>query len=105
MGFAGSRRANMWGASRRSGIKFIPASLEILSLARKTTASDFENCVSHRSMSHTLLHETLGTKLVGVEVASVLQFRGIPYGRIPARFARPELVEDLPRELDCTSFG
>lgn len=56
-------------------------------------------------MSHTLLHETLGTKLVGVEVASVLQFRGIPYGRIPARFARPELVEDLPRELDCTSFG
>ncbi|KAH7147159.1 Alpha/Beta hydrolase protein [Dactylonectria estremocensis] len=56
-------------------------------------------------MPHTLSNEFLGAKLTDVEFSYVLQFRGIPYGRIPARFAKPESVEDLPLELDCTKFG
>ncbi|KAH8646422.1 Alpha/Beta hydrolase protein [Ilyonectria robusta] len=56
-------------------------------------------------MSYTLSHESLGAKLTGVELPSVLQFRGVPRGRTPARFAKPVSVEDLPLELDCTKFG
>ncbi|WAO91202.1 Carboxylic ester hydrolase [Fusarium falciforme] len=34
----------------------------------------------------------------------VWHFRGIPYGRIPKRFHKPE-YDALPRELDATKFG
>ncbi|KAJ3463722.1 hypothetical protein MRS44_008508 [Fusarium solani] len=34
----------------------------------------------------------------------VWHFRGIPYGRIPKRFHKPE-YDALPRELDATRFG
>ncbi|KAF6800343.1 carboxylesterase [Colletotrichum sojae] len=50
-------------------------------------------------------HETLGSTLVGVELSSVVQFRGIPYGKVPARFASPENADRLGSELDCSRFG
>ncbi|KAK2729417.1 cytochrome p450 [Colletotrichum kahawae] len=50
-------------------------------------------------------HSSLGVTLVGIERPLVAHFRGIPYGRIPSRFAAPEPVESLPQELDCTHFG
>ncbi|WQF77494.1 Putative carboxylesterase, type B, carboxylesterase type B, active, alpha/Beta hydrolase [Colletotrichum destructivum] len=49
--------------------------------------------------------ESLRSRLLGVELGRVVQFRGIPYGRIPLRFATPEPVNNVPSELDCTSFG
>ncbi|KAF6832413.1 carboxylesterase [Colletotrichum musicola] len=47
----------------------------------------------------------LGSTLVGLELPLVVQFRGIPYGKVPARFASPENADRLGSELDCSRFG
>ncbi|KAH6980737.1 Alpha/Beta hydrolase protein [Ilyonectria sp. MPI-CAGE-AT-0026] len=52
-----------------------------------------------------LKHESLGSTLTGVDLSSVVQFRGIPYGQISARFSPPEPVTTLPESLDCTNYG
>ncbi|KAF4343548.1 lipase 1 [Fusarium beomiforme] len=56
-------------------------------------------------MTATLFHESLNTTLTGLKTLEVIQFRGIPYGQVPRRFAAPEKLERYPRFLDCTSFG
>ncbi|KAJ2901604.1 hypothetical protein MKZ38_001624 [Zalerion maritima] len=57
-------------------------------------------------MSVLLTHASLRTTLRGVELLpDVAQFRGIPYGRIPRRFAEAESIKDMPDEVDCTRFG
>ncbi|KAF5602405.1 carboxylesterase [Fusarium subglutinans] len=56
-------------------------------------------------MTATIPHESLNTTLAGLRTPDVIQFRGIPYGRIPRRFAAPEKLERYPRFLDCTNFG
>ncbi|KAI0121265.1 Alpha/Beta hydrolase protein [Xylariales sp. AK1849] len=56
-------------------------------------------------MSFTIHHESLQSTLTGVELPSVIQFRGLPYGRVPARFAKPEPAAKLPPRLDCSIYG
>ncbi|KAI1023918.1 hypothetical protein LB504_005116 [Fusarium proliferatum] len=56
-------------------------------------------------MTATISHESLNATLTGLRTADVVQFRGIPYGRIPRRFAAPEKLDRYPRFLDCTNFG
>ncbi|OBS24495.1 hypothetical protein FPOA_05036 [Fusarium poae] len=56
-------------------------------------------------MVSTLKHQSLRTTLIGVETGEVTQFRGIPYGQIPQRFAAAERIYDYPGELNCTAFG
>lgn len=51
-----------------------------------------------------LQHKTLNSTLTGVQSETLTQFRGIPYGQVPRRFALAEQV-DLPASLDCTKFG
>ncbi|KAG5661252.1 hypothetical protein KAF25_005374, partial [Fusarium avenaceum] len=53
----------------------------------------------------TFQHESLQTTLRGFEAFGVAQFRGIPYGYIPRRFAEAEKIQHLPKDLDCTEFG
>jgi carboxylesterase type B len=53
----------------------------------------------------TFYHESLQTTLRGLETSGVAQFRGIPYGYIPRRFAEAEKIQHLPKDLDCTEFG
>ncbi|EGU72957.1 hypothetical protein FOXB_16545 [Fusarium oxysporum f. sp. conglutinans Fo5176] len=53
----------------------------------------------------TISHESLNAALTGLRTSDVIQFRGIPYGRIPRRFAAPEKLQKYPRFLDCTNFG
>ncbi|KZL75605.1 hypothetical protein CT0861_06996 [Colletotrichum tofieldiae] len=55
--------------------------------------------------THTYESVSLLSTLLGVEFERVVQFRGIPYGEIPSRFANPEPMSALPLELDCTRFG
>lgn len=54
-------------------------------------------------------HSILNTKFIGVEDrrygSTVHHFRGIPYGRIPERFARPQKVSTYERQRDATQFG
>ena len=63
------------------------------------------------NMAPQIEHRTLRGKLEGVEVEShsgisVTHFRGIQYGRIPRRFAKPEMVDDWENQaVDCTKFG
>ncbi|KAF5243541.1 hypothetical protein FANTH_8120 [Fusarium anthophilum] len=56
-------------------------------------------------MTATISHESLNATLTGLRTSDVIQFRGIPYSRIPRRFAAPEKLERYPRFLDCTNFG
>ncbi|KAK1977375.1 carboxylesterase [Colletotrichum cereale] len=49
--------------------------------------------------------DSLRSTLFGVELERVVQFRGIPYGEVPSRFAEPRPMSAFPREVDCTSFG
>ncbi|KAF4456363.1 hypothetical protein F53441_1522 [Fusarium austroafricanum] len=56
-------------------------------------------------MTFPLDHKSLQTTLVGVDDSHIIQFRGIPYGRIPRRFAAAEVIEKYPEQLDCTTFG
>ncbi|KAK2025124.1 carboxylesterase [Colletotrichum zoysiae] len=58
-----------------------------------------------RMVGHALDSESLGSTLLGVELERVVQFRGIPYGEVPSRFAEPRPKGALPREVGCTSFG
>ncbi|WZH44120.1 carboxylesterase [Fusarium acuminatum] len=53
----------------------------------------------------TFYHESLQTTLRGLETSGVAQFRGIPYGYIPRRYAEAEKIQHLPKDLDCTEFG
>ncbi|SPJ70977.1 related to carboxylesterase [Fusarium torulosum] len=52
-----------------------------------------------------LRHQSLQTTLTGAEKSGTTQFRGIPYGHIPRRFAAAEKLDQYPEELDCTEFG
>ncbi|KAK2053039.1 carboxylesterase [Colletotrichum caudatum] len=58
-----------------------------------------------RMAGHALDSESLCSTLLGVELERVVQFRGIPYGEVPSRFAEPRPKSALPREVGCTSFG
>ncbi|VUC37787.1 unnamed protein product [Clonostachys rosea] len=55
-------------------------------------------------MGAMLQHPTLRSTLQGVEDSTTVQYRGVPYGRIPKRFAAAEFVQ-VPGYLDCTQFG
>ncbi|KAH7161046.1 Alpha/Beta hydrolase protein [Dactylonectria macrodidyma] len=52
-----------------------------------------------------LQHGSLQSTLTGIEMSSVVQFRGIPYGQIPERFAQPQTITTYPERLDCTRYG
>jgi carboxylesterase type B len=54
--------------------------------------------------SSTFTHPTLG-KLKGIAKGSLLQLRSIPYGSIPQRFARADLVEELPQSCDGQPYN
>jgi hypothetical protein len=61
-------------------------------------------------MAPTLAHLSLHAILKGTTSAqngtTVAHYRGIPYGRIPRRFTKAELIESWSDEtLDCTHFG
>lgn len=56
-------------------------------------------------MDFELVHETLQCRLVGTESGSVIQFRGIPYGIVPRRFAAPTPIQALPNPLLCKDYG
>ncbi|KAK1994527.1 carboxylesterase [Colletotrichum falcatum] len=60
---------------------------------------------SQTMAGHALDSESLCSRLLGLELGRVAQFRGIPYGEIPSRFTEPRPSSPLPREVDCTSFG
>lgn len=55
------------------------------------------------AISHTSLH----SRLTGISLAGdrVVQFRGLKFASVSKRFARAELFEEYPRELDCTQHG
>lgn len=57
----------------------------------------------------TIKHSTLNATLHGVlrrGGADVLQFRGIKYGHVPARFAAPIAVDDWAgANVDCKEYG
>ncbi|KAL1646875.1 hypothetical protein SLS58_003010 [Diplodia intermedia] len=56
----------------------------------------------------TLNHPTLNATLHGVvrHDGAILQFRGIKYGRVPARFAPPVALDDWKNaDVDCTEYG
>jgi len=45
-------------------------------------------------------------KVTGFTTGNVAEFRGIPFGRIPARFRRGELVNSVPGgTFDATKYG
>ncbi|KAJ4117505.1 hypothetical protein NW768_010868 [Fusarium equiseti] len=56
-------------------------------------------------MRSILKHHSMGATLRGIDKDRVTQFRGIPYGHIPQRFAAAEKINEYPKELDCTTFG
>jgi carboxylesterase type B len=61
--------------------------------------------VDVEKMTAILDHQSLRTTLTGVETDEVTHFRGIPYGKIPLRFAAAEKIKGYPKELNCTAFG
>ncbi|KAH6993151.1 Alpha/Beta hydrolase protein [Fusarium venenatum] len=61
--------------------------------------------IGSEKMITTLKHHSLRTTLVGVKTGGVTQYRGIPYGQIPQRFAAAKKIHDYPGELNCTTFG
>ncbi|KAF2461101.1 carboxylesterase [Lineolata rhizophorae] len=59
-------------------------------------------------MAPTIKHASLNAVLKGVSAAApgLLAFRGIRYGRVKARFAAPEPVDDWNgAEIDCQQYG
>ena len=51
-------------------------------------------------------HATLGSVTGITRTSSVVQFRSIPYGRVPARFRQSVAVDMLQsHERDCTEYG
>lgn len=76
--------------------------------SRPASHADCRSLVNHHTtstMSVSLEHSSLRSTLEGVRSPGVTQFRGIPYGRIPRRFAAPEAIETYPAQLDCTKYG
>ncbi|KAF8428103.1 Alpha/Beta hydrolase protein [Tirmania nivea] len=63
--------------------------------------------MSTTAATSVLSHPTLKSKLTGRVLLDekVIQYSGIKFGNIPARFARSTLVENYPPELDCTKYG
>ncbi|KAK1454422.1 carboxylesterase [Colletotrichum cuscutae] len=57
------------------------------------------------TMAYTLESKSLGSTLCGVDLGTIAQFRGIPYGKIVSRFAKPEPLVALPQDINCTEFG
>ncbi|KAK1623735.1 carboxylesterase [Colletotrichum phormii] len=57
------------------------------------------------TMAYTIESKSLGSTLRGVDLGTIAQFRGIPYGNIVSRFAEPEPIVALPQDLNCTEFG
>ena len=57
--------------------------------------------------THTISHPTLNSTLTGLYVAdgNIIQYRGIKYGTVPERFARPVPVTEYAPQMDCTVFG
>ena len=57
--------------------------------------------------TNVLSHPTLKSKLAGRVLfdGTVIQYCGIKFGNIPARFARSTHVDSYPSELDCTNYG
>jgi carboxylesterase type B len=41
----------------------------------------------------------------GFTSGNVAEFRGLPFGRIPARFRRAQLIKSVPGEFDATKYG
>lgn len=78
-----------------------PAYATDLNLTQLMSAEIIQNNI--RAMC--LTHQSLRTALTGVESSGVTQFRGIPYGYIPRRFAAAEKIDKYPVELDSTAFG
>lgn len=61
-------------------------------------------------MAPTIVHQGLRAIFKGVLAGhpnqDVAHFNGIPYGKIPKRFAKPEPVTDFSGvEVDCTNYG
>lgn len=52
-----------------------------------------------------LKHETLHATLCGVALDHCTQFRGIQYGVVPSRFAKPELFVNKDATVDCRKWG
>jgi carboxylesterase type B len=48
-----------------------------------------------KTAAHTFLHPALG-KLTGLAKDNLIHYNNIPYGKIPQRFARATLVQELP---------
>ncbi|KAF8451554.1 Alpha/Beta hydrolase protein [Terfezia claveryi] len=59
------------------------------------------------TITNVLYHPTLKSKLTGrvLRDGKVIQYCGIKFGNIPARFARSTHVDNYPPELDCTKYG
>ncbi|RPA94931.1 alpha/beta-hydrolase [Choiromyces venosus 120613-1] len=55
----------------------------------------------------TISHATLNSRLTGISIFDdrVLQFRGLKFASVSKRFARAELFDKYPSELDCTRHG
>lgn len=61
-------------------------------------------------MDSRLRHPSLDATLLGLEVkfdgVAIVHYRGIPYGNIPQRFAKADLIDQgYAHELNCTKFG
>jgi hypothetical protein len=61
-------------------------------------------------MESRLRHPSLDANLKGLEVkldgAAIVHYRGIPYGNIPRRFAKADLIDQgYGHEPNCTQFG
>jgi len=61
-------------------------------------------------MTTAINHPTLNATLHGITDdrydSKVIHYRGIQYGKIAKRFAKPQAISDLgPGDIDCTSFG
>jgi len=62
--------------------------------------------MSNALQSYDFQHDSLG-KIKGIARGDqILQFRGIPYASIPARFRQSKLVQQLPQQpFDATQPG
>jgi carboxylesterase type B len=59
-----------------------------------------------RSKAFNFSHPTLGSLIGIARTPSVVQFRSIPYARLPVRFRQSVAIDELQsHERDCTKFG
>jgi len=61
-------------------------------------------------MTTSITHPTLNATLHGIVDdrydSKVIHYRGISYGKIAKRFAKPEAIDDIGIDnIYCTSFG